>query len=183
MDCQILCFFKKYFITCNFSMIEISWNLMMFQNSFCMFKALKTLLWKKIIWVIYLFIYSYIKCAPLIFKIESSVHHFFSKLKRIFTLMILKITWLKIGEIHFKNPFWFFSFKCVFGPKIMKFENVSLTKVFIFMWQKTWIHNTHDILRSKCNKSYLYLTHNCKIGLNFFIFEICNKHLDSTCHM
>jgi hypothetical protein len=37
----------------------------------------------------------------------------------------------------------------------------STNKIFICVWQKTWMHD----IRSMCNKKYLYLTHNCKLNM------------------
>jgi hypothetical protein len=62
----------------------------------------------------------------------SNVHHFFSKLKRILTLMIIKKKSLEINKIHFKMHLNIFVSNVFLTLKIMNFENVPLTKVIHF---------------------------------------------------
>jgi len=59
------------------------------------------------------------------------VHHSFSKLKRILTLMIIKKT-LEIGKIHLKTHLNIFVSTVFLILKIMKFENVFLMKFIHF---------------------------------------------------
>jgi hypothetical protein len=57
------------------------------------------------------------------------VHHSFSKLKRILTLMIIKSKALEVGKKSFKNTFEHICFKHAFD---LDFENVFLTKFIHF---------------------------------------------------
>jgi len=52
---------------------------------------------------------------------------------------------LEIGEIHLKKHLNAFGSNILLIMKIMNFENVSLTKVFIFMSFKTSMHNINEI--------------------------------------
>jgi len=52
---------------------------------------------------------------------------------------------LEIGEIHLKKHLNAFGSNILLIMKIMNFENVSLTKNFIFMSFKTLMHNINDI--------------------------------------
>ncbi len=60
------------------------------------------------------------------------MHHSFSKLEMILTLMITRAKRIEIGEIHFYNTFECIWFKCVFGPKNYEFEDVTLAKIIQF---------------------------------------------------
>jgi hypothetical protein len=62
----------------------------------------------------------------------SNVHHSFSILERILTLMIIKEKSLKINKIHFKTHLNIFVSNLFLTLKIMNFENVSLTNVIHF---------------------------------------------------
>ncbi len=74
---------------------------MMFQESFCMFKAIDTMSF-------------FFKC---LFSL-SDVHHSFSKLKKILTLMTIKEKQIEIGKIHLKTcTFEQICFKCAFDLK------------------------------------------------------------------
>jgi len=62
----------------------------------------------------------------------SNVHHSFSILERILTLMIIKEKSLNINKIHFKTHLNIFVSNVFLTVKIMNFENVSLTNVIHF---------------------------------------------------
>jgi hypothetical protein len=73
-----------------------------------------------------------------------NVHCLSSKLYKILLLMTKKNS-LEIGEIHLKKHLNAFGSNILLIMKIMNFENVSLTKVFIFMSFKTSMHNINEI--------------------------------------
>jgi hypothetical protein len=125
------------FIICKVWMIKKWYKLlMMFQESLCIFKTLLIFLWT-----------IFLRTSFFV----SNVYHPFSKLERILILMIKGATWVEILEIHVYNTFWHFWLKHVFDLEIYEFWLCFQQIKYIFIWQKTWMHNIHDI-RSRCKK-------------------------------
>jgi hypothetical protein len=85
-------------------------------------------------------------------------------------------------QFMFPTHFGAFGSKVFLALKIMNFENVSWTKVFSFLDDKTWMHNIYDIV-SNVAKKYFYLTHSCKLGMKNAVFKIINQHRNATCPM
>jgi hypothetical protein len=69
------------------------------------------------------------ECAPFLLKIEKDVNIDDYKRKKV-----------EIVQIHFKIHLNIFVSNVFLTLKIMNFENVSLTKLFIFVLFKAWVH-------------------------------------------
>jgi hypothetical protein len=111
LDYQI--FIGNTFVACKCSMNIFLCKLKMFQESFYMFKRLKTCLWTFI---------------PI-----PNVDQSFQKLEKILMLMIKQESWLEIQKIHVYNKFWSFWFKCVFDLENSDFWWFFLTKKIILI--------------------------------------------------